>query len=343
MEIQDRMIMSMIQGFSTSYLLYTACELGIFDCLYGGGMTLSKLSNELDTEEEVLYRLLRPLAAFNLVKEDKGVFYLASLGVKLSKHPEGSLKGLVLFCGRESMRCWSKMYEAVKLHSFPYMLVEGKPFFDAQQDDNAKFSDFNSVMRNSSKNLELSPYFEQQTNKGEALVIVDIGGGAGDIVSKFLGFYQNAGGIIFDLEHVKSEAQKNLESYSVNKRCEFKTGNFFREIDVKGDLFILSRILHDWEDEKACEILKNVRKAMPENSALLVIEKILPNTIEKDCLHLYMNDLYIWSVCGGKERTEEEFLNIFGKSGLMLEKKYKLTSDEYVLEVKKKHFEEGIL
>lgn len=343
MELQDRMIVLMIQGFTTSYLLYTACELSLFDYLYHEKMGLAKLSNASGVQDEILYRLLRPLIALQLIKVEGDVFCLTPLGEKLAKNAEHSLQGLVLFCGRESMECWSKLYEAVKGGNIPYMLVEKKAFFEAQQTDETKFSTFNSMMRNSSKNLDLFPYFGQKKNKNEVSKIVDIGGGAGDIIAKFLDFYSGATGVIIDLAHVKNEARQNLSLHNVNQRCKFEDGNFFESIDVQADLFILSRILHDWEDEKACAILRNIRKAMPDNSTLLVIEKIMPDAIVKDYLHLYMNDLYIWSMCGGKERTEEEFSAIFNTCGLVLRKKYKLPSDEYVLEVVKGYFEEGIL
>ena len=342
MEVQERMIIMMAQSFTTSYLLYTACELELFDHLhhgeiYHGEMTVAKLSGQLALEEEMLYRLLRPLLALQLIQEENGLFFLTALGKRLSKHSENSLKDLILFCGRESMPCWAKLYEAVKLRTLPYLLVEKQSFFAAQQADDGKFSTFNSMMRNSSKNLNLSAYFEQQTDKGQIHAIVDIGGGAGDIMAKFLHFYHNATGIIVDLEHVRDEAQRNLVICNINQRCRFASGNFFEKLAVQADLFILSRILHDWDDERAGEILKNTSQAMTEDSRLLVIEKLMPDSIMRDCLPLYLNDLYIWSMCGGKERTEAEFIKIFRANGLVLDKKYQLTADEYVLEVKKRH------
>ncbi|QDR79911.1 methyltransferase [Sporomusa termitida] len=348
MEVQERMIIMMLQGFTTSYLICAACELELFDHLhqgeiYHGEMTVAKLSSQLAVEEELLYRLLRPLLALQLIQEADGVFFLTALGKRLSKHSENSLKDLALFCGRESMPCWAKLYEAVKLRTLPYLLVEKQPFFAAQHGDREKFSIFNSMMRNSSKNLNLSAYFAQQPDKSQINAIVDIGGGAGDIMAKFLHFYHKATGIIVDLEHVRDEAQRNLTICSINQRCRFATGNFFEKLAVQADLFILSRILHDWDDEKAGEILKNTGQAMTEDSRLLVIEKLMPDSITRDCLPLYLNDLYIWSVCGGKERTEAEFIKLFRASGLVLNKKYRLTADEYVLEVKKEYCGEEIV
>lgn len=343
MELQDRMIMSMIQGFSTAYVLYTACELEVFDYLdCERQMTLANLSEALTIEEEILYRLLRPLIALQLIQVEQGVFSLTSLGKRLSKYAAQSLQGLVLFCGREGMPAWAKMYEAVKLHKLPYLLVDKKSIFAVHQEDTGKFSSFNRMMQIANAHLDLSPYFRQQTSSNKALTIMDIGGGTGDIIAKFLEFYPNAAGIILDLEHVADEARRNLTVHKVNERCAFTSGDFFRPLETQADLFILSRILHDWEDAKACKILKNVGAAMTEDATLLVIEKMLPQAVARDDLPLYLHDLYIWSMCGGKERTEAEFEKIFRDSGLVLKKKYKLAADEYVLEVAR-GYEEGIM
>ncbi len=342
MDTQERMIMSMIQGFST-YLLYTACELKLFDYLYQEKMNLTALSKETAVEEEMLYRLLRPLVGLRLLQEEKGHFSLTPLGARLAKDAHNSLQGLVLFCGRECMGCWSKMYEAIKLRTLPCLLIEKKPFFEAQQEDDRKFATFNAMMRNSTRNLDLLPYFKEQTSITAVRTIVDIGGGAGDNIARFLGFYPNADGLILDLKHVKNEARNNLHMYNLSERCKFAEGNFFEKINAKADLFILSRILHDWEDSKASKILTNTCHAMSANSTLLVIEKVLPNTLDSDdSVQLYMSDLYIWSMCGGKERTEAEFNRLFSQNGLVLKRKYKLPADEYVLELTKK-YEEGMI
>lgn len=71
MDIQGNMIRSTIQGFSTSYLLYTACELGIFDALYQERRHVSLLAEELAIDEDILFRFMRPLVALKYVNEEK--------------------------------------------------------------------------------------------------------------------------------------------------------------------------------------------------------------------------------------------------------------------------------
>ncbi|MFJ8102943.1 methyltransferase [Lysinibacillus sp. NPDC096212] len=345
MDIQESMIRSTIQGFSTSYLLYTACELGIFDALFDERKHVTLLAQELALDEEMFFRFMRPLVALKYMEEENNYFKLLPLGEKLSGQASDSLKDFLLFTGRQAMPYWSKLYEAMKTKKIPYQLVEQQSYFQAQVQQNEKFEVFNKMMSKTSERLQLEAYFAEKKDWYCIKKIIDVGGGSGEIIAKFLEFYRNAQGIVIDLQHVQQKAEGKLELYGINSRCTFQAGDFFQEVPKLGDLYILSRILHDWEDEAAITILRNIAQSMGENSTLTIIEKLLPEVIEGNASHLYMTDLNIWTMCGGKERTQSQFEALFHQSGLTIKALYSLKEDDYLIEVVKKDFEyqEGIL
>lgn len=343
-DIEEYRIMAIVHGFTGSYLLYTACELGIFDYIGNKQLTYKQLSQKVKANEKILYRLLRPLVSYGLIYKNDEFYSLTKTGIRLVEDSDNSLKGYVLFCGRECMRAWAKMYEATNTDKSPYDLVEKKSIFEIQDKDVDKFRDFNYMMGYVSKNVDLSIYLNSKWDENSEIVIVDVGGGTGEILIKFLKYFKNGRGITIDLPHVRGKAEKNMKENQLCNKWYFKEGNFFHKLNVKGDIFVLSRILHDWEDREALSILKNLVVAMKSNSVLVVIEKVLTDTMERGDLNGYMNDLQMWALCNGKERSELEFRGLFKKAGLKwVNKYYRSEMNECIIELQKDILNEVVI
>ena len=92
--------------------------------------------------------------------------------------------------------------------------------------------------------------------------------------------------------------------------------DFFKEIPPGSDAYLMSHILHDWNDEKCQRILENCHAAMKPGSSLLVVESIIPPG--NKFLIAKLLDLEVLEVGGGRERTEGEFRDLFESSGFTL-------------------------
>jgi hypothetical protein len=57
-------------------------------------------------------------------------------------------------------------------------------------------------------------------------------------------------------------------------------GDFFREVPVQADACLMRWIIHDWADDKAIAILKNVRRAAPPGARLALGEWVLFETAD---------------------------------------------------------------
>jgi O-methyltransferase domain len=108
-----------------------------------------------------------------------------------------------------------------------------------------------------------------------------------------------------------------MSASGVGDRCQLLSGSFFESISAGGDAYIMKRILHDWDDERAVTILQNCHRAMNENGRILVVEHvILPGN---DPFTGKLMDLNMLIMCpGGKERTAEEFRVLFTQAGFNL-------------------------
>jgi hypothetical protein len=103
----------------------------------------------------------------------------------------------------------------------------------------------------------------------------------------------------------------------VTERCRVVGGTFFESVPPGGDAYILSVVIHDWDDEPASVILGNCRRAMPTSSRLLLIERVLPDQPGGD-VYSYLNDLNMLHSLSGRERSEAEYRTLLARSGLRL-------------------------
>lgn len=342
MNIQSQLLMNMTQGMFHLYLLYATQNAGIYNSLQYEAKSIEQLSKECNIEKGLMKRLLRPVIAIGCIEERGEKLALTEMGEVLCDNAKDSLGGFLRFNVKIATAYWSKMDVALENGRMPFEELEKQGFFDAQMEEDMKFDNFNEMMRASSKNIDLNDYLKSRISVPQT--ICDIGGGAGDIISKFLDFYPESKGIVRDLSMVEKTCRKNLISRGIaEERFQFQVADFFKEIPPKSELYILSRILHDWDDEKCHTILNNISQAMGEQSQLLVIEKMIPKEMDARHMHMYMNDLYMWAVCGGKERNEDEFEEMFARAGLKIMDIYPVTDEEYVIEVEKEELEYGEL
>ena len=101
----------------------------------------------------------------------------------------------------------------------------------------------------------------------------------------------------------------------VASRASVVGGDFFAEVP-RGDAYILSHIVHDWDDERAIRILRNIRRAIVPGGRLLLCETVVPGPGEESFAKLL--DLEMLALPGGKERTEAEYRELLAAGGFRL-------------------------
>jgi hypothetical protein len=146
--------------------------------------------------------------------------------------------------------------------------------------------------------------------------IVDVGGATGNMLAAILCRHARPGGVLFDLPHVVADAPSLLKESGVNDRVKIEAGDFFKTVPSGGDAYILSHIIHDWDEDQCLTILSHIRKAMKSNGRLLIVEMVLP---EGDTLHPgKVLDMVMLLLSGGRERTEAEYGALLSNGGFRL-------------------------
>ncbi|MEM6529755.1 MAG: methyltransferase, partial [Chloroflexota bacterium] len=147
-------------------------------------------------------------------------------------------------------------------------------------------------------------------------VLADIGGSHGTLISLILRRYPDMRGILFDQPHVIEEA-KAIMAPELQNRCELVGGDFFQSVPQGADTYMLSSIVHDWDEARGIQILETVRKAIPDDGKLLLVETVIKAPNEPDFGKLL--DLTMLTVTGGLERDADGYADVLARTGFQMQ------------------------
>ena len=111
-------------------------------------------------------------------------------------------------------------------------------------------------------------------------------------------------------------AKASLASAGVLDRCEVVGGDMFAEIPRGGDAYVFSRVIHDWDDERATVALRNCRRVIEARGTLVLVEEVIPPGDAPG--YGKLSDLNMLVGPGGQERTEAEYGALYTAAGFEL-------------------------
>ena len=308
-------MMHKITGFWTSCCIYAAVKLNIADMLATKPQTAEQLAETTNTHAPSLYRVLRALAGEGIFNENEnGEFSNTSLGETLLDNVPGSMKAMALTQLGDHFGAWGNLEYSVKTGGIAFDNVEGMSvwkYYEENPEDGMNFMKaMTGLTAGAIKNIVPAYDFTQFKT------IVDVGGGNGALLIAVLNAAPEAKGIVYDQEYVVNETNKIIESNGLSEQCSVEAGSFFDSVPPNADAYLMKSVLHDWEDEKCIDILKNCNEAMTLESKLLILESVIPGAnIPHPGKFIDINMLVM---TGGKERTEKEFATLLQQAGLKL-------------------------
>src|SRR5262245_35561838 len=315
-------LFQMVTGYYISRALYVAAKLGIADLLQHGARPYDELARQTGTHAPSLYRLLRLLASAGVFAEqEKGHFALTPIGVYLQTEVPGSLHAIALqFAGPWHQQGWSDLLHRVQTGGIAFDHLFGMglfPYLAHHPDEAAIFDAAMTAFSTQTASAVVAAY-----DFSPFRTIVDVGGGHGTLLTAILQATPAARGILFDLPHVVEGAKEQIEAAGLAERCAVVGGDFFAAVPSGGDAYILSVVIHDWDDERSLTILKNCHRAMNKNGRLLLAELVLPARIDQSPTSQIIvgSDVNMLVLAGGRERTEAEFRVLFEAGGFQLTK-----------------------
>lgn len=298
-----------------SRLLFVAAKMGIADLLVKGPKTADELAGSTQSHALSLYRLMRTLAGLGLFTEDDAHrFSLTPLGSALRSGTPGRAIVLTL-AGELYTKSVDQLHYSVQTGKTAFEKVFGAPLFAWLANHAPEASMFSETMVGIHGGETAAIAAAYDFSQFE--MIVDVGGATGDLLAAILDRHTKPRGVLFDLPHVVRDAPSLIRGYGLSDRISTKSGNFFESIPAGGDAYLLSYVIHDWNETQCIAILDNCRRAIGSTGRLLIIETVLPSG---NIPHPgKMLDIVMLAITGGQVRTEPEYRVLLDKAGFRLE------------------------
>jgi hypothetical protein len=298
-----------------------AAKLGIADVLLDCAKTSDEIAEATKTHPATLRRLMRMLTTLGVFEEDaQSRFRLTPTGTLLRRDTPGSMWPVIMFLtGEEEWRAWGSLLHSVRTGQAAFDHVFGMNAFEYyERFPDREGSEVHEAAM-AAGTVQADAAIKRSYNFSEFRTVVDVGGGNGALLAALLGTNPKLRGILFDLPHVVAQAPNVLERAGVGDRCTVIAGSFFDSIPEGGDAYVLKRVIHDWDDERAAAILSVCHRAMNRESKLLILDEVLPERANPADALSFLFDVEMLTVTpGGRERTEEEFRLLLSGSGFRL-------------------------
>jgi hypothetical protein len=307
-------LLSIITGYWRSQALYAAVDVGLVDALDDQPRSPVQLAHATGCNEAAVARILRFLAALGVVRQQGDNRYVTSSMAELLRG-RNPFRDLVLLYGDEFYQAWGQFSSAIRTGTSAFghaFCMEHFMYFTQTQNSARRFD---RAMAASTQVVaeQLARSFDFST----ATRIIDIGGGNGALLKAVLTSAPTACGVVVDREHVVDQCTRELVGHPFVDRITAIPGDFFHALPVNGDIYVLSRILHDWVDEDCVRLLRVCRSAMSSTARLLVIERLLPEDGSLSSALAW--DMHMLAITGGRERTSREYQKVLSNAGFRLE------------------------
>jgi SAM-dependent methyltransferase len=295
----EEIVWNLLRGAMATRALALVSELGASDALADGPRPVEEVAREVGADPETLYRLLRALASDGVFAEEEPGIFRNTAASDLLRRPGGWNEFAHLFGG-----VWYRTVgelDATGEPSFPRMYgTDFWAWLRAHPDERASFD--RAMEQGNDARVDRFASVEWRGDE----TVVDVGGGNGSLLVELLRLHPGLRGIVFDLpETVRDEA-------ALGDRIEFVEGSFFESVPG-ADVYILSTILHDWDDERAAAILRTIRAAAPGGSRLLIVDAVVPPG--NDPGGNKWLDILMLAVLAGKERAEAQWRELLAAGG----------------------------
>ena len=290
-----------------------ALELELLPALEEGShTTTSELAAHLGLDAAALGRLLTALAAMGVLRHEQDRYRVTPFGATLLPGP-GSVQVLARYLLDDSVLLPMAQLSASVRTGQPALPQDPQAGWYSQYPERARLMDGAMAVYSG---LGLSALLEAYDFSPYASLI-DVGGGVGHVLAGILARYPGASGTVFDVAATMECAAGYLSERGLHGRYAVAAGDMLDSVPGGAGLYILSKVLNNWDDGHCVRILRNVRRAMAEGARLILIEGVIADA-SYAAEDAFRDLLLLTCSHGGRLRTVAELARLSIEAGLVL-------------------------
>jgi hypothetical protein len=299
---------------ATPMSIRVAATLNLVELAGSAGATAEQLASTSGTATPALQCLLDHLVTIGVFDRDmkSGRYRPTDLGAQLSEDAPEGIKPLldINSAGGRAELAFVELLGTITTGTPGYVRRYGRDFWadlDARPELRRSF-DAQMKWRFRMQAAQIAERFDWSRFSE----ILDVGGGDGTVLEAILHAHSDLRGRVLDLSPTATAAADKFATAGLDDRASAVSGSFFDPLPVGADAYLLSDILHNWDDDHARKILAGCRRAAAPHGTVVVIE-----SVRELGIGTYM-DLFMLMCFGGRERTVDELAELAADCGLVL-------------------------
>lgn len=318
---------AVVNGYQDTAIVLAAVRLDLPDLMAGGLTDAESLAAAAGCRVPELTRLLRGLQMIGMVLDEDGHHRLTDEGRMLLRDAPEPHRQLVELVADQYWGAWTNLAHAARTGEPGFTHLHGTGPFEwrAQHAEAGRL--FSAWLHKETAGLTES--IAETIDLTGVRTLADVGGGDGALLRSLLARHPSIRGSLLDRDEVVRRAAADWPA-ELDARTSFVPVDFFEEIAVDADAYVLKSVLHDWDDEEVGRILLNCADALPSDGSLFVVERVLDQGTEST-IRL---DLHMMAVTGGQERSMDALAGLVVGAGLAVAHVAETTTGFTVIEAR---------
>jgi hypothetical protein len=281
----------------TPMAIRVAATLRLADHVAAGVRTAEGLAAAVDADPDALSRLLGHLVTAGVLACSDAGYALTETGEHLrDDHPDGvrawlDLDGAI----GHADKCFVELLHTVRTGEPAFGRLFGRPFWDDLAEDPRRAASFDTLMGN--RLVQDIPAVAAAYPWAGLGHVVDVGGGNGSLLIAILEAHPGLRGTVVDLAGPVERAGQAIAAAGLGDRADTAAGSFFDELPAGAGGYVLSGIVHDWDDDDVLRILRRCADAAGGTGKVLVVDHMSDGSVDTE------DDLRMLCYVNGRART----------------------------------------